>query len=104
MRYLGSTFSPMMLGENVEARVVEINIGDIPPVNELESCVSHENTARLLSSLLGETVEFRRVNVVLTHGDYMYVVIPAVRFDQAREYTTEEIRNAEWKAFLVEVI
>lgn len=104
MRYLSSTFSPAMLGRGAEARVIEIDtIKDVPPVGRVRSIVSHEITAKILSALLGEPVEFNRVNVTLEPGDWMYCIIPKFRASEAREFSRQEVEAAGFRVFLVEV-
>jgi acyl carrier protein phosphodiesterase len=103
MKYLASTFSPMMLAEFAHASIIPINFDDVPPAATLTSVVSHEVTAKVLSALLEEPVAFNRVNVVLEDGDWLYCVIPAFRTSEAREFSYEEVANAGVRCFLVEV-
>jgi len=101
MKYLASTFSPMMLDTGTWAEIVEIALADVP--EGLTSIVSHEVTAKVLSILLGEDVKFNRVNVTLTHGDCLYCVIPKFRCGESREFTREEVEAAGYRCFLVVV-
>jgi hypothetical protein len=50
MIYLANTFSPAMLGDHCEAAVDSCPLEDIPA--DAISIVSHEITAKILSSLL----------------------------------------------------
>jgi len=105
MKYLASTFSPMMLDEKswANAEVVPIELNDIPSAKELNSIVSHEITAKILSALLNEIVEFNRINITLFAGDVMYCVIPGFRTTEAREFSYEEVAAAGWRCFLVTI-
>ena len=103
MKYLANTFSPMMLGENNGAEVVPINIADLPTMAEMTSVVSHEVTAKILSALLEENVQFNRVSLVLRTGDALFCVIPSFRASEAREFTHEEVAEAGFRCFQVRV-
>lgn len=101
MRYLGNTFSPMMMGEKLfVVEVCEINLDDIPP--NLTSVVSHEVTAKVLSVLLDESVVFNRVNLALKQDDVLYCVIPNFRATKAREFTKKEVEKAGYRCFMVQ--
>ena len=104
MRYLSTTFSPAMLSRGTEARVIEMDgIDGVPPVGRMTSIVSHEVTAAILSAILEEPVEFRRVNVTLEPGDWMYCIIPRFRANEAREFSRQEVEAAGFRVFLVEI-
>jgi len=93
-----------MLGRGTEARVIEMDgIDGVPPVGRMTSIVSHEVTAAILSALLREPVEFRRVNVTLKPGDWMYCIIPKFRASEAREFSRQEVEAAGFRVFLVEI-
>jgi hypothetical protein len=104
MRFLASTFSPAMLGPGArEAIVLEIELNDVPAVSTMSSIVSHNVTAAILSGLLEEPVEFRRINVSLEPGDWVYCIIPKFRASKAREFTRQEVEQAGFRVFLVEI-
>jgi hypothetical protein len=102
MQYLANTFSPMMLGEYVAARVAECGLDDIP--DEAESVIGHEVTAAIVGALLCRPVPFRRVNVALQIGDTLYAVIPAFRAGEAREFSHNEVANAGFRCFIVQTM
>ena len=101
MKYIANTFSPMMLGRYEWAEVTPIDLDEIPV--GLTSVVSHEVTARILSALLGEEVQFNRINLSLELGDTLYCVIPNFRAQEAREFTHEEVSEAGYRCFQVRV-
>jgi len=101
MRYLSSTFSPMMLDRETMAVVSPIAIGRIP--RDAKSIVGHEVTAKILSVLLGREVQFNRESVSLGDGDTLFCVIPNFRAQEAREFSREEIEEAGWRTFVVQV-
>ena len=106
MIYIGNTFSPMMVGEGLEAVVREVSLDEIrhefifgTPV----SVVSHETTAAVLSALLGFPVKFNRVNLTLSSRDHLLCVVPNFRASEAREFTREEVEAAGFRCFWVKV-
>lgn len=107
-RFIGTTFSPMML-KSGEALVVEVPLDMIKYLitfesqQSYESIVGHEVTARVLSTLLGVEIPFRRVNVELEPTDILLVVTPNFRANEAREFTFEEVANTGYRCFLVTV-
>ena len=104
MSYLTNTFSPLMLSPGARAEVDEIDLNDVPAVSTLTSAISHEVTAAVLSAVLGETVPFARINLILQPGDVVYCVCPSFRADVAREFTRAEVESAPLRVFLVRVI
>lgn len=103
MEYLGNTFSPMMLKEGEWAEVVEIDLTDLPRMEEATSVISHEITASILSVLLGEEVSFNRTGLSLVEGDTLFCVIPNFRSSEAREFTKEEVETAGYRCFQIQV-
>ena len=103
--YLANTFSPLML-EAGSAHVRPIRLheakGYLEPMN-WATVISHENTAELLTRLLGFPVEFNRVNLSVRQGDNIVVMTPAFRAEQARELTDEEIKSVPIRCFYVRV-
>jgi hypothetical protein len=93
-----------MLGKNVSARVREISLTDAvnQVTEETISIVSHQVTASMLSAVVGRTVAFNRVNVVLRGGDSVIVFCVNFRADVAREFTAEEVASAGIRCFRVE--
>lgn len=106
MRYLVTAFSPSMLksGAGIEARVREITLTEAVALsNGATSAVGHEVTAQILTALLGRQVAFNRVNLTLSAGDELVVVIPNFRANEAREFTKQEVEAAGFRCFWVEV-
>jgi len=103
MRYLTTTFSPMMLGERVSGYVREISLAQARDIlqDSFVSAVGHEVTAEILSALLDRQVEFNRINLVLQPGDEVLCIIPKFRAEQAREFTKEEVEAAGVRCFHV---
>jgi len=66
-----------------------------------KSAVSHENTAKVLSTLLNAKVDFERQNVELGHGSTAWVIVPNFRATESREYTLKEVTKAGFSCFKV---
>lgn len=102
MTYLTNTFSPAMLGAGRGATLQEITLQEAR--EELSrgytSAVSHEVTASVLSALLGEEVQFARVNLTLARLDRAVCIVPVFRASEAREFTREEVESAGYRCFL----
>lgn len=101
--YLTNTFSPAMLSRDGGATVQEINLAQA--INEIAngytSAISHEVTASVLSALIGQAVNFNRVNLNLNPGDRVVCIIPNFRASEAREFTLAEVEGAGYRCFLV---
>lgn len=111
MLYLTTTFSPMMMGEGRSAKVVEKTLEELKEIFQSEgikpqdfvNAVSHENTAHLLTRILGFEVPFSRVNLTLHGRDQVLACIPKFRVGETREFTDEEIASANWRFFVISV-
>jgi hypothetical protein len=103
--YIANTFSPMMVtkGAAIVKEVSLVDIKDYISKNDVESIVSHEVTASILSALLGQKIVFNRVNVALEYDDILLCVIPAFRATEAREFSFEEVSNAGFRCFTVKI-
>lgn len=102
--YLSNTFSPMMLGDSCKAEVKPCLIEEVKEnLCVLDSVISHEITAKIISSLLGEEIKFNRVDVTLESGSIMYALIPKFRASEAREFTQEEVEGAGYRCFKIKV-
>lgn len=103
MQYVTTSFSPMMLKTGLSFVGQEVTIEKAKKlINEdTTSAVSHENTAKLLSSLFGLTILFNRVKLVLEPGDIIICIIPNFRTDQSREFTEMEISEEKPRAFKI---
>lgn len=71
MRILANAFSIQMLTGSGLANFEEIQPNDIP--NDVVSAIGHQDTAMVLSNLLGFEVPVNRINVVLDHDTELYV-------------------------------
>jgi len=71
--------------------VEEVSVRDIP--RDVESVVSHESTAQVLTSLLNREVKFNRVNVSLRKGDTLYVFQVLQRPREGQVFTTDELQQ-----------
>lgn len=73
MTYLGNAFSLQMLNTEVPTgiEVVPVSAGDIP--TDVVSCVGHQDTAAVLSDMLGFEIPMNRMSVSLTDSDVLYV-------------------------------
>ena len=61
--------------------------------NEFISVVGHQETATLLTRILGVKIEFNRISVFQEIGDLFIVIKPKTRLDAYKEYTDLEIEN-----------
>ena len=102
MVYLANTFSPAMVAEHCQAVVDSCPLEDVPP--DTMSIVSHEVTAKILSTLLGRRVDCNRINVVLQSGDELYCVIPNFRASESREFTRKEIEDSGFRCWYVRIL
>jgi hypothetical protein len=94
------------VSEEANLRIREVNeetfnreLGD-----DFESCVGHEVTAKLLGAKFGKEIPFNRSNVTLTPDIKLFVAAPQFRVDVAREFTEDEIKNAKFRYFIIEII
>jgi hypothetical protein len=103
-----TTFSVSMLPASEESnlRIREVSeetfnreLGD-----DFESYVGHEATAKLLSAKFGKEIPFNRANVTLTPDIKLFVAVPQFRVDVAREFTEDEIKNARFRYFIIEMV
>jgi len=92
--------------EEANLRVREVNeetfnreLGD-----DFESYVGHEATAKLLSAKFGKEISFNRANITLTPAVKLFVAVPQFRVDVAREFTEDEIKNAKFRYFIIEMV
>lgn len=101
MKYLTSTFSPMMIKQGqFEGEKISLEKAITLAVNA-KSCVGHEVTAKVLSALLKQSVAFNRENVAAVPGDSIIAIIPNFRADQAREFSHDEVKAAGFQAWLI---
>lgn len=105
MKFLTNTFSPAMLQAGASFQGYEI-----PTLEEVKkhlpgivSAVSHEVTASILSSLLNTAIPFNRVNLSLKPGDTVVCIIPTFRAQEAREFTFEEVFQAGYRTFIINI-
>jgi hypothetical protein len=94
------------VSEEANLRIREVNeetfnreLGD-----DFESSVGHEATAKLLSAKFGKDIPFNRTNVTLTPDVRLFVAVPQFRVDVAREFTEDEIKNAKFRYFIIEIV
>lgn len=69
--YLGNAFSLQMLPSDGNVSVETVTEADIP--SDVISCIGHEDTANVLSDILGMEVPVNRMSVTLNDGDVLYV-------------------------------
>lgn len=74
MRYLGNAFSLQMLSldEETNVKVTPVTAAEVAQAG-FKSVVGHEDTANVLTALLGVEVAFNRESVRLEAGDELYV-------------------------------
>lgn len=91
-QYLGNAFSLAMLSTFPSAiKVEEVGIENIP--DNVESVVSHESTAQVVSRLLKREVPFNRVNISLKRGDVLYVFQVLKRPREGQIFSQAELQE-----------
>lgn len=107
MKWIASAFSPMMMNANDNCLKFEGIEIDLKQAQDLavtcHSAIGHENTAKIISALVGFSVPFNRQNLILNHGDELIVIIPNFRAAEAREFTFEEVSAAGFRCFRIYV-
>lgn len=75
MVYLGNAFSLQMISMRgvryMDVRIEQVSAADVPV--EAVSIIGHADTAAVVGSLLGRTVEMARISVTLSDEDVLYV-------------------------------
>ena len=108
-----TTFSPMMLNDSCNVQFMELHeLEDVKNTisllqatgEEIISAVGHENTAVIISQLLGIQVPFARVNLTLKPHMRLLCITPYFRANEAREFTKEEVEGAGFRAFLITIL
>jgi hypothetical protein len=67
------------------------------------SAIGHESTSRLLTTLLGMEIPFNRVPIKLKEGDRLVVFQLMTRLEEGRVLSEEELKQLQYKFFVVEV-
>ncbi len=70
-KYLVNAFSIQMLSGSAIVRFEEIDVTEVP--TDVVSAVGHEDTAAVLSDLLGFPVPMNRMNVALDENTELFV-------------------------------
>jgi len=68
------------------------------------SAIGHQSTAQLLSALLGVDISFNRLPIKLQKGDKVLVFQLLTRLEEGRILSDEELRQLQYKFFVVEVL
>jgi hypothetical protein len=97
-----------MPGQEVYLRVKEVTTDEVKKLLSsseglFESAVGHEDTARLLTKLLGVEVRAERKQVTLTPNAILVVFQLLSRLPEGRVLTEEELSKIPYKFFVVEV-
>ena len=116
--FLTTTFSPSMIGRKNKGVMVQevsemefwrmlegvINTGEVNFI----PAIGHENTADIVLRRMPDELReqmpdslFNRANIKVEHGDWVFALIPQVRFDSTREFTDEEVKKAEFRFFII---
>ena len=70
--FLANAFSLQMLADEASLiTVLPCTPEDVPA--DAQSCIGHNDTAKVVSSILGREVPCQRINVTLNAGDVLYV-------------------------------
>jgi hypothetical protein len=97
--YLSNAFSLNMLNLNPEIPVPvrlfvrPITLNQVKSLLELgfESAVGHQNTAEILSNLLGIEVPYNRTAITLQSGDILIVFQLSIRLNEGQVFSKEEV-------------
>jgi predicted membrane chloride channel (bestrophin family) len=104
---LANAFSLSMLSATeTTLRVREITADEVKKLlssSEFESAVGHEDTARLLTKLLGVEVRAERKQVTIDANTILVVFQLLSRLPEGRVLTEEELTKIPYKFFVVEV-
>ena len=108
MWYLGNAFSLGMLSHDDATLKVSsadlITVKGLLQSREWQSCIGHESTANLLSSLLDMDIKANRIAVKLDKGDVIIVFQLMQRLEEGRVLSKEELQNLSYKFYIVEVV
>jgi len=107
MLYVANTFSLNMLDGSAVLRVHEVDASEVKKLLEhhkWESCVGHQSTAEILSTLLGRDIPLNRVAVKLHKGDTAIVFQVMVRVEEGKVLSKDEIEKLPTKFMTVEVL
>jgi len=101
MKFLSTAFSVSMVGDR-EVCIKEVKEGEFLALikEDFVSAVGHQTTADILSRRWNKTILFARQNISCT-DNLICVAVPQIRFDEAREFTEEEIKEAPFRFFIV---
>ena len=104
MKFLSTAFSVSMIGDR-EIGIREVREGEFLALikEDFVSAVGHQTTADILSRRWNKTILFARQNISCTDS-LICVAVPQIRFDEAREFTEEEIKNAPFRFFVVKEV
>ena len=101
MKFLSTAFSVSMVGDR-EVSIREVKEGEFLALlgEDFVSAVGHQTTADILSRRWNKTILFARQNISCT-DNLICVAVPQIRFDEAREFTEKEIKEAPFRFFVV---
>ncbi|MEO0275031.1 MAG: DUF1874 domain-containing protein [candidate division WOR-3 bacterium] len=106
--YVGNSFSLNMVHRrSCKIHIEEIGINEAKGLlrdKEFTSCVGHESTAELVSSLLGIEVRANRIPITLEVGDTLVVFQITSRLPEGKILSLEELKNLQYRIVKVEVI
>ena len=103
--FLTSGFSPLMVAKKHTFWGREISLQEAREQSKgAISAVSHQITAKVLSTLLGRGVRYQRINLELFHGDRIVCISLNFRAEETREFTKEEVEAAGFRCFLIDII
>jgi hypothetical protein len=100
MLYISNAFSINMLGQQLPqqgltVRVRPIDLGDVQGllmIQNWESAVGHESTARVITLLTGVEIPVNRVAITLSPGDSVIVFQLKIRLEEGRILSEEEVQ------------
>ena len=100
-RVLAAAFSVSMIRDR-EISIKEVKESEFLALlqDDFVSAVGHQTTADILSRRWGKTVLFARRNISCT-DKIICVAVPQIRFDEAREFTEKEVKEAPFRFFIV---
>jgi len=108
MLYVANTFSLNMLKETEAtlkvSEVDTITVKSLLQSRNWESCVGHQGTADILTSLLGVDIPMNRIAVKMEKGDVAIVFQLMQRVEEGKVLTKEELEALPFKFLIVEVV
>jgi len=105
VKLLVCAFSVSMIRRDGKVMIEEVSEKEFLNLlgNDFVSAVGHEITARILSMRWKKEIPFSRRNVSTQEGE-IFVAVPQIRFEEAREFSEKEVLDASFRFFIVKEV